>query len=405
MSRRRKPTTITIENRGVSISFYPNARGTWEASFTIPGRKRDKAFGSTEAECREVAFQKIRDELGADQYADKSDEDAARRILKDHGVSLVESARYWVAEHSKPLENRTVREVRDLWLAHRKGIKAKKGYHYARSLASRSRHIFAKFGDRLIASLTMHELVLWQDEIEQVFEPRGARNIHDATKGLFKFARKRSFLDPERLSAMERLDRPKAGPAGKKIHTPEVMQILLDTAWGYALPGAIPMAATAFGSLRAEELCRQDPDAPLEDRVCWEDVFWREKFIWVRDEADKNSQGRRAGMPNNLIEMLRPRKDKGPLYSGSRLDLAYQEIAKKAGVEWMHNALRHSCLTYLMLLAANATEGATGAGNSVAIIEARYRNRRATKAEARKWFKLKPRVAWGSALRSKPAAK
>jgi len=198
-----------------------------------------------------------------------------------------------------------------------------------------------------------------------------------------------------------RLVRPKAGPAAKQIYTPDEMQMLLDTAWAYALPGAIPMAATALGSLRAEELCCQDPDESTDLRIAWEDINWKEKFIWVPEAVDKNGEGRRAGLPKNLLEMLRPRRGKGPLYPGSRLDLAYQEIAKKAGIKWKHNALRHSCLTYRMLLARNATDVATMAGNSVAIIEARYRNKRATKAEASKWFKLKPRVAWGSALRSK----
>ncbi len=54
-----------------------------------------------------------------------------------------------------------------------------------------------------------------------------------------------------------------------------------------------------------------------------------------------------------------------------------------------------------MLLAKNATDVATKAGNSVAIIESNYRNRSATLAQARKWNKLKPQVKWGSAVRSK----
>jgi hypothetical protein len=104
--------------------------------------------------------------------------------------------------------------------------------------------------------------------------------------------------------------------------------------------------------------------------------------------------------------MLRPLRGKGALYKETRLDLAYQKIARRAGVKLKYNAFRRSCITYEMLLAKNATEVANKAGNSVAIIESNYRNRNATITQAKKWRKLKPQVVWGSALRNqKPKAK
>jgi hypothetical protein len=120
----------------------------------------------------------------------------------------------------------------------------------------------------------------------------------------------------------------------------------------------------------------------------------------------KTRQSRPAGLPRNLKQMLQPLRGKGPLYRETRLDLAYQKIARRAGVKLKYNALRRSNITYEMLLARNATEVATKAGNSVAIIESNYRNRGATLAQAKKWRKLMPQVAWGSALRNeKPKPK
>jgi hypothetical protein len=216
---------------------------------------------------------------------------------------------------------------------------------------------------------------------------------------LWKFARKRGYLDPERISAMEQVDRPQAGPGRREIYTPEEMQDLVDAGWGLALPGAIAMVVNGFGYVRAEELCRHDPDEPLEKRASWQDIRWSQNFIDVRDEVAKTKHGRKAGLPKNLKAMLRPRRGKGAIYSETRLDLAYQKIARKARVKLKYNALRRSCITYGMLLARNATEIATKAGNSVAIIESNYRNRKATLAQARKWVRIKPRVAWGSARR------
>jgi len=79
---------------------------------------------------------------------------------------------------------------------------------------------------------------------------------------------------------------------------------------------------------------------------------------------------------------------------GKRLDLAFAAIARKAGVPWKFNGLRHSCITYDMLLAPNATEVANRSGNSVEVIERCYRNIKAKRKDAVGWFKLRPRVAW-----------
>ena len=226
------------------------------------------------------------------------------------------------------------------------------------------------------------------------------RNIHDSTKALFTYARKRGYLIADRLSVAERLDRPTADPGKKGIFTPEEKQKLVDTAWGYAMPGAIPLMVVGFGSTRSEESCKQDPDEPMEHRILWEDILWNENYINIRPEVAKTGVDRRAGLPANLKAMLQPLRGTGPLYAGKRLDLAFAAITAKAGVTWKFNGPRHSCITYDMLLAPNATEVANRSGNSVAMIERCYRNTKATRSQAEAWFSIQPRVAWGSLLAS-----
>jgi hypothetical protein len=401
MGRPRKSTTVHFDFRGIAISLYPNARGTWEAGFTIPGQKRDKSTGSSEKACRDSAVAKIRLLMGAEEFAAKTDEDNARRLLQDHQVTLTEAARCWLSQHGHALEKITVAELRLIWLSKRGGKKGKKQFHHGRSLTQRSKHLVAKFGDRPIASITVVELTRWQDDIEECLAGRTARNIHDAAKDLWKFARKRGYLVPDRLSAMEQVDRPKAGTGRREIYSPEEMQRLVDTAWGMASPAAIPLVISGFGFLRSEELCCQDPDESMNARLAWEDFRWTDNFIHIREEVSKTDEARSAGLPPNLKEMLLPRCGVGPIYPGKRLDLEYQKIVSNAGIAWKYNALRHSCLTYAMLLAHNATEVATKAGNSVAMIESNYRNRTATMEQALQWNSIKPGTAWGSALLQK----
>ena len=398
MGRPRKTTTVRFEYRGVIIFLYPNVRGSWEAGFTVHGRKRGKATGPTEVECRQNACAKIRSALSVEEIASKNDEEAARRLLEEHGVSLAEAAKFWRSQHSHSLFRATIEDLRTTWLAYRRSRKGKKQYHHLRALEQRSKHLLPKFGAREIASINVAELTLWQDGLEATNAARTVRNIHDAAKDLWRFARKRGFLAMDRLSAMEQVDRPRSGTSKREVFLPDEMQLLLDAAWGFASPAAPALAVNAFGSARAEELCCQYLEAPPEFRIWWEDAKWEDGYIDVRPEVSKTGEQRKAGLPDNLRIMLLPLKGTGPLFSKSRLDLDYHKIAKVAGVKWKYNALRHSCITYDMLLAHNATEVASKAGNSVAMIEASYRNRNASKQQAEQWFQLRPRVAWGSLL-------
>ncbi len=95
--------------------------------------------------------------------------------------------------------------------------------------------------------------------------------------------------------------------------------------------------------------------------------------------------------------MLYPLRGKGPVYTDVRLDLEYAKIAAKAGVVWKANAHRHSAITYDMLISESPAEVANRSGNSLTVIESNYRNRGATKIQAKAWFKLLPAMRWGSA--------
>jgi hypothetical protein len=398
MGRPRNPHTVHHLFRGVSISLYRKKRGDWEAGFTIMGQGRCKATGADERQCREAACAKIREALGPDEIAARSDEAKARELLEPSGVTLTEAARFFLSEHLKPEFPGTVSQVRERWLQKIKQKKGKSRYHHYRSSAQRTAYLEERFGDRQISTISLAELTNFQDEMEVTRAGRTVRNIHDAMKALFVYARKRGYLLSDRLSVAERLDRPTAAAGKKGIFNTEEMQRLVDTAWGHAMPGALPLVAVGFGSTRSEEPCKQDPDQPMQHRIWWQDIIWSEDYIDIRPEVAKTGVARRAGLPANLKAMLMPLRGSGPLYAGKRLDLAFAAIAAKAGVDWKSNGLRHSCITADMLLAPNATEVANRSGNSVTVIEKCYRNTKATRAQAVEWFSIQPRVAWGSLL-------
>jgi hypothetical protein len=393
MARRPDLRIPTVTYRGVTIRLYRH-RNRWKSTFLLHGHPRFECYGPSQRAAQDSAEAAIAKNLDPDAFADGKDEQAARTLLNDHGVSLVEAARYWLTKHSKPLVEGTVNQVREIWLEARQ--RKNKSYHHLKSLRGRTLHLEEAFDNRQLSSLSLIELANWQDSLESKYEGRTARNIHDSCKQMFKFARKRGYLENDRITAMEELDRPSAGPSKKEIFTPEQMQKLLNAAWALGSPAAATLVIAGFTAIRSEELYTVDPDAPEDDQLMWEDFRWDQKFIYVRDSVAKLKTARNVPVPATALSLLKALKGTGQVYKETRLDAAYARIARKAGITWKHNALRHSALSYAMLLTNSPAEVANWAGNSVAIIEASYRNRGATKPQAKEWFKLLPQVPWDS---------
>ena len=319
MARPQNLRGAGIIYRGVKIRLYPRTDG-WKATFKLFGQKRTECYRRTQAAAQQAAQDAIAGQLDHNLAAAGRDEETARKLLDEHGVSLTEAARFWLSKHAKPLIQATVEELRARWLAVRE---KNAGYHHAKALRGRTLHFEEAFHGRKIASLSLQDLIEWQDTLETKLEGRTVRNIHDATKMLFKFGRKRGYLEIDRLSAMEIVDRPKARPGKKEIYTPEQMQQLLDAAWALASPAAPALAIGAFTAIRSEELYSVDPDKSDDDQLNWEDFRWEEKFIYVRAEVSKLQVARNVPMPAKLIRMLRPLKGTGPVY---RLRLALMRV-------------------------------------------------------------------------------
>ena len=62
---------------------------------------------------------------------------------------------------------------------------------------------------------------------------------------------------------------------------------------------------------------------------------------------------------------------------------------KEIAVEWKHNALRHSFISYRVALTQNVAQVALESGNSPAMIFAHYREVVDAKA-AKNWFEIAP---------------
>ena len=143
------------------------------------------------------------------------------------------------------------------------------------------------------------------------------------------------------------------------------------------------IAIGGLAGLRTAELLRLD----------WADV-WRVKgHIEVTAGKSKTRQRRLVRIVPALAGWLRQFRTFTERKLSTVHEITFQqhfaELCADAKVERKPNGLRHAFCTYHFAWRANENLTAAQAGNSPAMIHAHYKGL-ATKAEASKWFNVKP---------------
>ena len=169
--------------------------------------------------------------------------------------------------------------------------------------------------------------------------------------------------------------------SGKKnseiqIFTPDEAVKLLQTA-GDMTPF---MAIAAFAGLRHAEISRLD----------WSEIDLEDGFIEVKAIKSKTGERRLVPVHDNLKRWLLPyQKQSGKVVPCANTNKQIARIARKAGIQWKHNALRHSFISYRVAECADVPRVADEAGNSPQMIRQHYL-RRVKPALAAQWFSILP---------------
>lgn len=162
-----------------------------------------------------------------------------------------------------------------------------------------------------------------------------------------------------------------------QVFSPEEMWKLLKAATG---DQRVALAIGGFAGVRADEL------KPLR----WEHINFEECHIVVPDAVAKCEERRIVPMADNLRAWLLPlRRDTGPECSFANLSIVYERTAKRAGIPWKRNGLRHSYISYRVAFIKNVAQVAFEAGNSPVMVHRHYL-KCVTEATAQRWFDLTP---------------
>jgi len=292
------PPIFIVTHRSGQISYQVDL-GLVEGK-----RKREPFRTKAEAEARAAQARVIRANEGTAAFSlparVRLDAAKAVQILAPHGVTILESARYYekhvLAYKDAPL----IKEIVERYLRDCE----------ARNLRPRTigdlRHrltSFAEdFGNSRLSDITLDELTEWVQDDE--WEMRTRINFLTKISQLYGYAIRRKWVDTN-LSAS--IDRPAVDDAKPEIFTVEQADQLLTHANEFKL---LPYIALGFfAGLRSAEMGRLDS----------RDINFDDKTIRIGSDVAKKRAQRNVDMQDSLLAWLNPCKEKlkkgGPLIS------------------------------------------------------------------------------------------
>lgn len=301
------------------------------------------------------------------------------------GGRVMEAARYYAKKHPATLPRKTVAEAKDALI----DAKEKDGASevYLKDLKFRLGQFAASFQTQL-ADVSEAQINEWLRGLK--CGARGRNNYRLAVGTLFKFAVSDGLLPKDHLD-FEKVAKAREEQTQIEIFTPAELVKLLNAARPNLKPGVNRRYAEgpgllsllvlgAFAGLRTAEIERQR----------WEDINLERGFIRVTAAKGNTAQKRLAPVTDNLKQWLAPlRQDEGLVCEIARTPDAINRLAKRAGVGWKHNALRHSFISYRVAEAQDVPRVALEAGNSPKMIFKHYREL-VTPGEAKEWFGIAP---------------
>lgn len=305
----------------------------------------------------------------------------ARKLLPP-GTTLAQAVTDFARRHPANAARVTAADAAKALLEDRERAKASTVYRL--KLATHLDRFASAFQTRL-DSITGPMIGAWLRELrDERGTPLGARtvaNYRASVATLFAYAKSQGWVSQDLLDEVREVPVPRAKATAEVgvFDAAQIRRIL------HAAPDDIraTLALGAFGMLRTEEIHRLD----------WRDIRLAERVIVVGADKAKTASRRVIPILPNLALWLaslsKPEGRVDPSPTAKALVHRWRRIATSVDVQWTHNALRHSCLTFRTAIVQNPAQVAFEAGNSPGMLFKHYKALR-TEAQARDWFDVTP---------------
>ena len=387
-----------VKHGSVSVPVYRttgSGRERFFVTFYRDGRRIRRSFTDPDAAKSEARLMARKIMAGQSKSTDLSAPErdayhAAKALLEDIGCPLVAAAEEYaeckkllgsrsllaaVAEHVERTRGVhtevTVAKAAEEFLAAKKQDGASVRYlAQLRSDINRFKDDFAM----QILQIKSHQIDEWLRKLGGA--PRSRNSTHTSIRTFFSWAKSRSYLPKSEETAAEAVPKVRVGDTETEIFTPGQMGKILEAAPDELIPF---IALGAFAGLRAAEITR----------IEWSAIDLERRFITIRAGQAKTASRRIVPVGNNLRAWLLPHVGEGLVVPSAETYRKVTCLSRSLGIEWPHNVLRHSFISYRIAKVQNAQQVALEAGNSPDIIFRHYREL-ATEEQAAAWFAIRP---------------
>jgi integrase len=306
---------------------------------------------------------------------------------RQFNVPIVEAAKSYAESHNAKLPEKTVAEVYEEMLEAKRRDGASEVYLH--DLKMRVGPFSRAFKDT-IANVQTADIDAWLRTLK--LSPRSRNNHRNAVVLLFNFAKSAGYLNRDRTTAADHTALARKKVEAIEVFTPQEFARLLTAADDIILPLFV---LAGFCGLRTAEIMR----------LRWEDIRWQESSIIISAAIAKTRARRLAPLTDPAAAWLSKwRLAKGRVLALDQPDQRVRSICKaarlfvrvnKSGieeVEWKHNGLRHSFITYRLATLKDPVRVSFEAGNSPQVIRSNY-DAVATEQEGKLWFSILPKTA------------
>jgi integrase len=379
--------TITAVKRGntvVKIYRHKGRRykGKQYELFTVAHRLNGKQLRKNFSRYKDAwdfasdtatALEKGRAQILSLSAADWQSYIAARDLLRPFGIPLHDAIEEYVATRKrKETVEKRVGDAVDEFLEAKK--QARLSDRYIETLRTYL-HRFADSVQTNIGSVNTGAIARWLDSLK--IGPRSRNNVRQAVVTLFNFARRRGYLPKGETTEAADVETVRDHDGEIAILTPVQLTKLL----GKSKPDyQLYFALAAFTGIRSAELLRLE----------WSEINFEKGHIDVKARKAKTATRRLVPIQPNLAKWLAPhRGQNGNLFQSRRTIDSAIKFAKRAGIPWTANVLRHSYAAYRLSMLPDAGRVALEMGNSPAKLFTNYRELD-RENHAPEWFAIEP---------------
>jgi integrase len=379
-------TIIAVKRGNTVVKIYRHKgrryKGKHYQLFTVAyrlnGKQQRKNFSQYKdawsfASDTATALEKGRAQVLSLSTADWQSYIAARNLLRPFGIPLHDAIEEYVAmrKRKKITEKRVGNIVDELLAAKQNAGLSDRYIETLRTYLNR----FADSFQTNIGSINTGAIALWLDSLK--IGPRSRNNVRQAVVTLFNFARRRGYLPKGETTEAADVETVRDHDGEISILTPtELSKLLRKSKPLYQLYFAL----AAFTGIRSAELLRLD----------WSEINFEKGHIEVKARKAKTATRRLVPIQPNLAKWLESyRGSKGKLFKSRRTVDSAIKFAKRLGIPWKANCLRHSYATYRLSILPDAARVALEMGNSPAKLFTNYRELDRHN-HAPEWFAIEP---------------